>query len=314
MIAWRSELAIIIMPTDRLINFLATITLFEMMISIGLGVSLSAVLSVFKDWGLVLRALCANYVLVPAVALLLIMWFHPAPMPAVGFLVAAMCPGAPYGPPFTSMAKGNVTVAVGLMVLLAGSSAVLAPLLLGPLLSVVTKGSSPSIDTLKMVAALLGAQLLPLSIGLLLRSRQPSLADRLQRPARMISLALNLLTLAVILYFQGGMLAQIHLRGYAGMLCLILMSISAGWVTNRRGDNPKAMVIATAVRNVGVALVIVSGTFPGTAAITSATIYALLQTVAIALFAFTWGRLTPSILPSTVPQISNDKHRLKSMR
>src|SRR5437588_10908106 len=139
------------MRIDRLINFLATITLFEMMISIGLGVSLPAVLSMFKDWGLVVRAIFANYVLVPAVALALIVWLHPAAMPAAGFLVAAVCPGAPYGPPFTSMAKGNVTLAVGLMVLLAGSSAILAPLLLGPLLSVVAQGSTLKLDVLKII-------------------------------------------------------------------------------------------------------------------------------------------------------------------
>ena len=50
------------------------------------------------------------------------------------FLICAVCPGAPYGPPFTGMAKGKVGVAVGLMVILAGSSALVAPLLLHGLL------------------------------------------------------------------------------------------------------------------------------------------------------------------------------------
>ena len=30
------------------------------------------------------------------------------PLVAAGFLIAAVCPGAPYGPPFTRMAGGNV--------------------------------------------------------------------------------------------------------------------------------------------------------------------------------------------------------------
>jgi BASS family bile acid:Na+ symporter len=287
------------MSIDRLINFLATITLFEMMISIGLGVSLPAVLSVFKDWGLIVRVSFANYVLVPTIAVLLILWFHPSPLPAAGFLVAGVCPGAPYGPPFTSIAKGNVTLAVGLMVLLAGSSAILAPVLLAGALSAIAEGSTLKLDVPRILAALLGAQLLPLSVGLLIRNRQPSLAGRLQRPARLVSIALNLITLAVILSVQGGMLSQIRLRGYMGMLCLVLMSVAAGWVMNRRGDNPKGIVIATAVRNVGVALVIVSASFPGTAAITSATVYALFQTVAIAIVAFFWGRLTPNAVSIT---------------
>lgn len=54
------------------------------------------------------------------------------------------------------------------------------------------------------------------------------------------------------------------------------------------------MVITTAVRNVGVALVIVTSSLPGTAAITSATVYALFQTVVMAVVALAWGRLMPA--------------------
>src|SRR5215475_7902524 len=117
------------MTIDKMINLLAAITLMEMMVSIGLGVRVSEVLSVAESRGLAGRALLANYVLVPAAAVGLLLVFHPEPMSAAGFLVAAVCAGAPYGPPFTGMARGNVSIAVGLMVLLAGSSALLAPLL-----------------------------------------------------------------------------------------------------------------------------------------------------------------------------------------
>jgi BASS family bile acid:Na+ symporter len=55
------------------------------------------------------------------------------------------------------------------------------------------------------------------------------------------------------------------------------------------------MVLTTSVRNVGVGLVIATASFPGTAAITSATAYAIVQTVAIALVALAWGRQTPGI-------------------
>ena len=63
-------------------------------------------------------------VLAEAIALLLIgatvgllLLLGAQPMVAVGFLILAVCPGAPYGPPFAAIAKGNVPVAVGLMLL-----------------------------------------------------------------------------------------------------------------------------------------------------------------------------------------------------
>lgn len=280
------------MSVDRLINLLAAITLFEMMISIGLGVDLSAALSVLKDLRLVWRVLVANYLLVPLTAVMLLIFFHPAPLASAGFLVAAVCPGAPYGPPFTSIAKGNVTVAVGLMVLLAGSSALIAPLLLVILLPYLTGSGSLRIDFVKIVSALLGTQLFPLIVGLMIRKRRPAVAERLQRPARMLSLSLNLIILGAVLFFQGRMLLQIHLRGYLGMSCLLLMSMALGWSVRRRGEDGRGLVIATSVRNVGVALVIVSASFPGTPAIVSATAYALFQTIVVAMIALALGRFT----------------------
>jgi BASS family bile acid:Na+ symporter len=285
----------IVMTVDRLINILAAITLIEMMVTIGLGVTLSDVLRVGRSRSLVARAVLANYVLVPAAAVGLLLLFRANPLVAVGFLVAAICPGAPYGPPLTAMAKGNVPVSVGLMVILAGSSAIVAPLLLQFLLPLVAGDTPLTISVVKIISTLLGAQLLPLCVGLLLRHQYSALADKLRGPAGVLSASLNLLMLAVILFVQFRVLAEIRLIGYVGMLSLLIVTMAAGALAAKRTpEERKGMVITTSVRNVGVSLVIVSGSFPGTAAITSATVYALFQTIVMVLVALAWGRLTPA--------------------
>jgi BASS family bile acid:Na+ symporter len=111
------------------------ITLFEMMVAIGLGVTFGTVLDVARNWRLITRAALANYIVVPATAVGLLLLFDAHPMIAAGFVVAAVCPGAPYGPLFTAIARGDVPVAVGLMVVLAGSSALISPALLYVLLA-----------------------------------------------------------------------------------------------------------------------------------------------------------------------------------
>ena len=283
------------MTVDRLINILAAITLIEMMVTIGLGVTLSDVLRVARSWSLVARAVFANYILVSASAVVLLLLFRANPMVAAGFLVAAVCPGAPYGPPLTAMAKGNVPVSVGLMVILAGSSAFFAPLLLQLLLPLVAGDRPLKISVAKMVGTLLGAQLLPLCAGILLRRQYPALADRLRGPAGVLSAVLNFLTLAVILFVQFRVLAEVRLISYVGMLSLLIVTMVAGALGSwGMSEERKSMVITTSVRNVGVSLVIVTGSFPGTAAITSATVYALFQTVVMVLVALAWGRLTPA--------------------
>ena len=216
-------------------------------------------------------------------------------MIAVGFLVAAVCPGAPYGPPFTAMAKGKVEVVVGLMVILAGSSAIVAPLLLQFLLPIVAQEIPLKINLIKIVGTLLGVQLLPLCVGLIVRQRYPAWAERFKKPAGVLSMVLNLLTLSVILFVQFRVFLEIHWVGYVGMLCLVIAIMVSGWLTGgRESQDRKGMVLTTSVRNVGVSLVIVTSSFPGTPAFGSATAYALFQTIVIAFVALAWGRLTPA--------------------
>ena len=84
------------MTADQAMNLLVTVTLIEMMAAIGLGVSIANLLGVAKDWRLLARAAAANYVCVPLAAAGLLHLFHAQPMVKAGFLILAVCPGAPY--------------------------------------------------------------------------------------------------------------------------------------------------------------------------------------------------------------------------
>jgi BASS family bile acid:Na+ symporter len=277
---------------DQLINSLVTITLIEMMAAIGLGVGFGNLWGVVKNWQLVGLAALANYVCVPAATIGLLMVFRPAdPMVAVGFLILAACPGAPFGPPCAKIARGNVAVAVGIMVMLAGSSAIVAPLLLELLLSWMSTDGTLHVDALKMLGTLLLTQLLPLCVGLCLRHWRPRLAERLQRPANLVSSILGLSTVGLILIVQFQLLADIRLLGWIGMCALLIVSWASGWLLGGPGgDNRKAMALTTFLRNVGVGLVIAVGNFPGTAAITSALAYGIFEILGSLLLAFWWGR------------------------
>ena len=145
------------MSVDQLINIVVTITLIEMMIGTGLGVALEEIVVAAGKRALLLRAALANYICVPGVVIVLLLCFHPPPMVAAGLLIVAICPGAPYGPPLTALAKGNVTAAVGLMVILAGSSVIAAPLLLRLLLPVVAVGPALKIDAARIVKSLIAS-------------------------------------------------------------------------------------------------------------------------------------------------------------
>lgn len=139
------------MPLERLTNLLVLILLIDMMVAVGLSVAIKDVAGVVTNLGLLFRAAIANYVLVPAIAIFLLYLFRAQPMVAAGFLLTAVCPAAPFAPPLTALAKGNVHASVGLMLVLAASSALFAPLLLSFLLPLIARGADLRIDTLKIV-------------------------------------------------------------------------------------------------------------------------------------------------------------------
>ena len=82
------------MTIDQAISLLASVTLFELMVGIGLGVTFADIAGVARNWRLVGKAALANYVCVPVVAVGLLLLFDAQPLVAAGILILAACPGA----------------------------------------------------------------------------------------------------------------------------------------------------------------------------------------------------------------------------
>ena len=233
----------------------------------------------------------ANYLCVPVLTVALLSLFNANPMVAAGFLILAVCPGAPYGPPFAGIARANISAAIGLMVILSGSSAVISPLLLHVLLPWVSGGEAPRINVLAMLGALLITQLMPLVAGLMLNHWRPRFAQMLLNPLELVSKIMNLSVAGLILSSQFHMLTEIRIRGFAGMLLLLIGSLVIGWVAGGSGrDNRKTMALTTSLRNVGVSLVIVTSNFAGTPAVSAALAYGIVEVLGSLSAALWWRR------------------------
>ncbi|MBZ6075923.1 bile acid:sodium symporter family protein [Microvirga puerhi] len=256
------------MSTGQIISLLITVTLIEMMFAIGLNVRLDEIVPVTSDRRLLLRASLANDVAVPVVAVLLVFLASPEPMAAAGFLILAVCSGAPYGPPLTAVARGTNAISVGLMVSLAVSSVVVAPLLLYLLLPLTTGAANLHVNPLGVLWIILATQLIPLGCGLALAHSKPRLAAHLLGPSVAISKILNAITFAIILGAQFRLFIDVRPIGILGMLVLLIVSLGVGWLAGRDGEEDRrAVALTTSTRNVGVGVAIAANTFPETTAI-----------------------------------------------
>ncbi len=280
------------MSIQDVTRILVSITLIEMMVAIGLEVTLAEVRTFARDTMLTARAAIANYVLVPAITLAFLFAFRTAPDVAAGFLTLAACPGAPFAPPVTALARGDVAAAAWLMALLAATSTLIAPLLLAGMLPLVAGPTRLQVDAVGMAITLAVTQLLPLCAGVLIRHRRPNWAQAARKPARRLGAILSLAAVGLILVTNFNTLKAIHAVAFLGMTALLLTSLAIGVVLAGRDEKRrKALALTTSLRNVGLALFIASTAFPETAAVTAVVAYGLLEISVTLVVAFFWGRV-----------------------
>jgi BASS family bile acid:Na+ symporter len=284
------------MDTATLVHLLNVIALIAIMLSIGLTVTFEEVLASARHIRLVVLGLVANFVLVPLVTAGLLYVFQTPPLVSAGFLILAVCPGAPVGPTFTSIAKGDVSLATGLMVILAGLSAALAPALLTVLLGWLSPESPEGnldIEYLQIAGTLLITQIIPLGIGLGMHEWAPGLSGWLVKPTSLVANVLLLAVVGLILATQYQTLGAFRLRGWLGMLLLLAASLGIGWLCGGTAQPARrAMAVTTGVRNAAVGLVIVSANFAGTPAVTAVVAYALVSIFGTLACAFLLGKFT----------------------
>jgi BASS family bile acid:Na+ symporter len=288
------------MDLAGLVKLLTVVGLVVVMLSMGLKVTLAEVVASTRRPRLILLGLVANFVLVPAVTVGLLRLFDPVPMVAAGFLILAVCPGAPVGPPFAAVAKGDVPYAIGLMVILAGLSAVLSPVLLGVLMPELPEGDL-HIDYAALVATLLAAQVLPLAIGLGVHHRAPGLTRRIVKPVGQLAGVMLIVIVVLILVQEYDTLRLIRPRGWVGMLLLLAAGLGIGWLCGGPGSaTRKSLALTTAVRNAAVGLVIVANNFADTPAVTAVVAFALVSMLASLGCAFLFAAVS-------VPGVSSSK-------
>jgi BASS family bile acid:Na+ symporter len=291
--------------TPRLVALLNVTALVTIMLSMGLQVKLEDVLASARRVRGVALGLLANYVLVPAVTLGLLFVFQADPLISVGFFTLAVCPGAPVGPPITAFARGDVAWAIGIMVILAGLSAFLSPLLLGVFLAKMVPDGNLHIQYLAIVQTLIVTQMLPLAVGLVIHEKAPGLTQWIANPVNRLGNGLLLALVTLIVATQHETLAAIRLRGWTGMTVLLLASLGIGWLCGEPAAAArKAMAVTTATRNAAVGLVIVTRNFAGSSAVTAVVAYALVSTLGALGFALVAGKLVaarPTAADSGLP-------------
>lgn len=255
------------------------VMLVSLMLDAGLQANRNTLKAAFSDAGMWGRALLANFVLVPLFAIVVVRLLNLDEYVEIGILLMAIAPGVPVlARAAGRTAGGSLGFAVALGFIMPTLATVTAPLTARFIFPADAAASVPLGPT---IVSLIVFQIVPLLLGMLIAQRAPAAAGKLDKPLTAV-FGLCVLTLFVIL---GPTLLKsvTSVYGSYGMLTallIVLFSLGIGWLLG--GSDPRyrhTLAIGTALRNIGLALLIATLSFPGTVAGAMVLAYFLIQVI-----------------------------------
>ena len=242
-----------------------TVILGIIMLTMGLTLTTQDFRILLRRPGDILIGACAQFLVMPCVAWLLVRIFHLEPALALGILLVGCCPGGVSSNIMSYLCHGDVAFSVGMTC----TSTLLAPVMT-PVLMELTAGEIIEIDAVGMFLNILIVTIIPVGIGCFLNYIY---SNRKSFPTvQSLMPGLSVICLACIV---GGVISTVHddlvARGlwlfiwtFAVVFCHNSLGYLLGWTAGRlAGFNTakkRTISIEVGMQNAGLATVL-AGTF-----------------------------------------------------
>ena len=240
------------------------VSVIFLMLGVGLRTPFGQVIAAARQVRLMGLGVLANFIVVPVLIYLSLVWLPLAPEVKIGIMFMAAAPIAPMVPPFVGMARGDVAYAVGLMTIVALLSVPLTPLILDFALPKSSEGVV--LDPMQIIKTLLIAQLIPISVGMAINQASQKWSARLLKFVPKIGQFGLIVGVGLLLAKDA---AQVLALGFLPPLVITLMVIGSLFIGDRiligeTDDKRRSLAVSTAMRNVPLAFLIAGENFPDT--------------------------------------------------
>jgi bile acid:Na+ symporter, BASS family len=268
---------------ESLITKAAQLTLFVLMLGMGLNLTIRQLSYLWNKPGLLIRVLLASFVLVPLAAAIVVGILPLSTPVRIGIALMSITPGAPLIYRKISKMGWNATLAASYQVTVS-----LLAIVFIPVLTVTLNNLYPNqgiVTPLEVFKQILAVQMIPLAIGLAIRAGIPDLAEEMEDFVSRIGNVM-FLALGVLILIKG--LEQVLNAGILPLLAIALIaaaSLAIGHFLGGTDSSDRAtLAIANATRNPGLALVITVLNFTKAAILPTIIVYALVSAIAVALY------------------------------
>jgi BASS family bile acid:Na+ symporter len=252
---------------SQVVQTLAALTIFLLMLTLGIKTPPSALLSLWQQPGLLGRSLLSVLVLFPMGAGVIGYLFlkgQPDAIPiALGLVVLAASPGAPLLTTRATMAGGNVAIATSLQATLALVAVVTTPLTL-LIFTAIFAEVQASADFLIIAKQVLTVQFLPLGLGILIRTLSGDTATNLGELLTIVANTLFVVLLVFLLGFSLVTIPTVPWRGLAAIPPIVIFGLTCGHLLGGPDlANRSSIATGTIARNAGLGLFLLAANGAG---------------------------------------------------
>lgn len=265
---------------EHFLTLTAAATIFFVMLTLGLGIVVGEFRGVWRNPGLVARALFAVLVAVPALALLVVRSLDLPRAVQLGIVLMAIAPGAPVALRRSLRAGAHRAFAPALQIMVALLAAISMPLWIAALVAMYA--GEARLDPRDVAVQVFKAQLLPLGVGMLVRRAAPALAPRVEPLlAKAAGLLLALLLLLVLVDVAPYLMAADWPLLGAIVLVTLLATACGHLLGGPEPATRTAVAISSAARNAGLALLVATVNRASSAVIATVLVYLIVSALTL---------------------------------
>jgi BASS family bile acid:Na+ symporter len=250
------------MTTSQIFKLLMLVSIILNVLALALRARPADTLYLFRERRLGVRAFVAMFVVVPAVAMLIVGAFDLKPPVEIALVALSFSPVPPLLPKKQLKAGGSASYITGLLVAASLVSLVVTPL--GLDLAGRIFGVEIRISTLRVARTLAITIAMPLALGLIVGRMLGQNVDKVADfVAKVAGVLLIVCVLALLAIMARAMLAVLGSGTLLALLAMIAAGLAAGYLL--AGDAPEdktALSLAAATRHPGLAIAIATSNFP----------------------------------------------------
>ncbi|NYZ62650.1 bile acid:sodium symporter family protein [Luteimonas deserti] len=282
------------MQASLLTTLLLPLALGVIMFGLGLGLGIADFRRIARYPRAVVTGLVLQIGVLPWAALGLALLFRLPPELAVGLMLLAASPGGATANIYSHLARGDVALNITLTAVNSLLCLVTLPLILNLALEFFLGAGQyvpPPVRKIVEVAVII---VLPVSLGMATRAWAPAFAARMEKPIRLLSVAV--LVLLIVAAVAQAWSTLLGFLAAVGLACLLfnLLSMGVGYTAPRALRLPRRQAIAIAmeigIHNGTLAIYIALNVLQNPLMSVPAAVYSLLMFFTAALFALWLNR------------------------